>query len=221
MFPHPPHRVGVLFRKPAKLPPYERAVREVGLDPVRITPGEPLPLDGLSGLLFTGGSDVNPARYGADREPGTEEIDDGRDELESQMMQEAFGRDLPLFCICRGIQLMNVVCGGALIQHLDGHRIVTPDNPGRPAHSVDVVPQTMLHGIFGADRHEVNSRHHQAVDRLGAGLIVSARAGGVIEAIELAGKRFALGVQWHPEDSLENPLDRRLFEAFSNAVKSR
>ncbi len=220
MFRHPPHRVGVLFREPAKAPPYERALREVGLEPVRITPPDPLPLDGLAGLLFTGGDDVNPSRYGAEPAPETHRVDEPRDEAESRRMREAIESDIPVFCICRGMQLFNVVRGGTLIQHLEGHR-TQPGDAGMPVHPIDIVPGTRLREILGTDRHEVNSRHHQAVDRVGDGLIVSARASGVIEAIELPGRRFALGVQWHPEDSIENPLDRRLFQAFCDAVRLR
>lgn len=213
-------RVGVLFRNPEKLRPYERALREAGLDPVRLPPDDPRPLDGLAGLLFTGGGDVNPSRYGAAPAPETYGVDEPRDEAESRRMREAIERDIPFFCICRGMQLFNVVCGGTLIQHLDGHRIQR-ENPGQPVHSVEILPDTRLREILGTERHEVNSRHHQAVDRVGDWLMVSACADDVIEAIELPGRRFALGVQWHPEDSIDNPLDRRLFDAFSNAVKSR
>ena len=132
--------------------------------------------------------------------------------------------------ICRGLQLINVACGGTLIQHVantDTHRVKARDKePGRhpAAHSIRVKPGTRLAGIMGAGEHEVNSRHHQAVDRLGDGLIETAiAADGVVEALELAGDAaFAVAVQWHPEDRVAiSDGDRKLFEAFAAAMAHR
>jgi putative glutamine amidotransferase len=119
---------------------------------------------------------------------------------------------LPVLAICRGMQLFNVVHGGALTQHLDSHN--SPDG----LHHIHVVPNSRLAAIIGEGEHAVNSRHHQAVGRVGGGLMVSARSGdGVIEALERPGEAFAVAVQWHPEDRvLVSQADRKLFEAFGN-----
>jgi putative glutamine amidotransferase len=218
-------RAGVTFGNSARVAPYELALHEAGVEAV----GNPASLEGLDGLLLTGGSDVNPKLYGCQRAVESEPADDARDELEMRLLQEAVGADLPVLAICRGMQLFNVFHGGTLIQHLASvnvHRVKAHDaEPGRhPAvHSIRVKPGTRLAEIIGAGEHEVNSRHHQAVDRVGRGLIVSAVAGdGVIEGIEKPGAAFAIGVEWHPEDRVVvNPADRKLFEAFAAAMARR
>jgi putative glutamine amidotransferase len=216
-------RVGVTFRYEAKVVPYERALREVGIEPVRISPDAPQSSESIDGLVLTGGTDINPARYGQDRAPETGDPDDARDELEMRLLQDALAAGLPVLAICRGMQLMNVACGGTLIQHLtntDVH-IVKPREAA--AHFVHVTNGTCLAAIIGEGEHEVNSRHHQAIDRLGDGLIVSAKSpDGVVEAIENPGESFVLGVQWHPEDRiLLSAADRKLFEAFASALCAR
>jgi putative glutamine amidotransferase len=218
-------RAGVTFGNSARVGPYERALREAGIEAV----GNPASLEGLDGLLLTGGSDVNPKLYGSERAVESEPPDDARDELEMRLLQEAVAADLPVLAICRGMQLFNVFHGGTLIQHLasvDVHRVKALDaEPGRhPAvHSIRVTAGTRLAEIIGAGEHEVNSRHHQAVDRLGQGLIASAVAGdGVIEGIEKPGAAFAIGVEWHPEDRIAaSAADRKLFEAFALAMAQR
>jgi putative glutamine amidotransferase len=213
--------VAVTYGKETRVGPYEAALREVGVEPVR----NPESLDSLDGLLLSGGSDINPARYGQTN-AGSDEVDDGRDELEIRLLREALAADVPVLAICRGLQLFNVVCGGTLIQHLgstDVHR-QRPKNaePGKhpAAHRVWVGPDTRLAGIIGAGGHDVNSRHHQAIETIGERLIVSAISEeGVIEAIEKPGARFAVAVQWHPEDRIfVSPEDRQLFEAFAAAL---
>jgi putative glutamine amidotransferase len=219
-------RAGVTFGNSARVGPYERALREAGIESVR----NPASLEGLDGLLLTGGSDVNPKLYGQPRAAESEEADDARDGLEMKLLQEALEADLPVLAICRGLQLLNVAQGGTLIQHLassDVHRVKAHDAaPGRhPAvHSIRVKPDTRLAGIIGAGEHDVNSRHHQAVERVGKDLVVSAiAADGVIEALELTGNAaFAVAVQWHPEDRVAvNAADRKLFEAFALAMAQR
>ena len=218
--------VGVLFRNPRRVGPYDDALRLAGLDPVHITPEDRRRLDGLTGLLLTGGSDVNPARYGHLMN-GSEGVDDERDALEIEVLSEALDRDLPVFAICRGLQVLNVACGGTLIQHLatsETHQKRCPDSEaGRhpAAHGVNVAAGTKLAEIIGAGAKQVNSRHHQAAGRIGDGLIVSARSDdGVVEGLEHLSKRFVVGVQWHPEDRvLVSDDDRRLFEAFAAAVR--
>ena len=203
--------------------PYEEALRAAGIEPVLISPGCSIPQE-ASGLLLMGGSDVNPALYGAVRHAETQESDDARDELECVLIRDTLARDLPLLAICRGIQILNVQQGGTLVQHLDSterHRRRTEDR-GLPAHQVEIVPGTRLACIArNARAWGVNSRHHQAIARLGEGLRISAREpeDGVVEAVERPDKRFVVGVQWHPENM--SPVDERqarLFQAFAEAL---
>jgi len=207
----------------AKIAPYERALREVGIEPVR----NPASLDSLDGLLLSGGADINPALYGQTI-AGSDEVDDARDELEIRLLREALTADLPVLAICRGLQLFNVAYGGTLVQHLGStqvHRQKAQNaEPGKhpAAHRVWVGPDTRLAEIIGPGGHDVNSRHHQAIEIKAEGVIVSAISeDGVIEAIEKPGAAFAVAVQWHPEDRvLVSAADRKLFEAFAAALAS-
>ncbi|MBM3775199.1 MAG: gamma-glutamyl-gamma-aminobutyrate hydrolase family protein [Acidobacteria bacterium] len=204
-------RVGVTYRKQDKLEPYQRALRAAGLEAVPITPPALATLDGLAGLVLTGGTDIDPAEYRARRERQTQPPDGPRDRLERALLEQALERDLPVLAICRGMQLLNVVQGGTLVQHLPEHV--------SPRHLVRLKPGTRTAAILGLPPLRVNSRHHQALDRLGQELIVSARSlDGVIEAVEHRGKRFVLAVQWHPEDLVAEFRQRKLFEAFRGAV---
>jgi putative glutamine amidotransferase len=204
--------------------PYQEALRAVGIELVPVTTA-PMPAD-AEGLLLMGGSDVNPARYGEPRNPEAEEADHARDELESALIAEALARNLPLLAICRGLQILNVQQGGTLIQHLPStarHRQRT-ENKGTPVHPVEIIPGTELATIAGGSLHwNVNSRHHQAIDKLGQGLRISARdpEDGTIEAVERPDKRFVIGVQWHPENmSATDPRQARLFQAFADALQA-
>jgi len=206
--------------KPENSAPYEEALRGAGIEPLPIEPGSAIPAD-VSGLLLMGGTDVNPARFGETRHAETDDPDDARDDLECALIGEFLDRDLPVLAICRGIQILNVQHGGTLVQHLDStarHRVRTEDR-GLPAHQVDIVPGTRLAAIAGESREwDVNSRHHQALGRLGDGLLVSARdpEDGTIEAVERPDKRFVIGVQWHPENqSARDERQARLFRAFA------
>jgi putative glutamine amidotransferase len=159
-------------------------------------------------LVLSGGSDLDPALYGAKADPLTDPPDRERDEMQQRLLREALETDLPVLAICGGMQLFNVVHGGTLIQHIEGHRV--------PLHEGTVFAGTSLAEALGAGKRKMNSRHHQLVGKLGTGLIVSARAAdGIIEALERPGRRFAIAVQWHPEDL---PQDRPLFEAFGNSL---
>jgi gamma-glutamyl-gamma-aminobutyrate hydrolase PuuD len=216
-------RIGVSFRFRDKVLPYELALRLAGLEPVAITPdSSPLTQD-IDGLLLTGGSDIEPARYGQVRGPHTGKPDPGRDELELNLLKNALDTDLPVLAICRGMQLFNVFHGGTLIQHLVA--VERHDVRSKPAHdevhSVRICPRTTGASIFGAGDYGVNSRHHQGVDQVGEGLVVSGISDdALVEAIERPDRRFAVAVQWHPEDRIEHSAaDRRLFEAFAQAVR--
>lgn len=223
-------KIAVTFENPSEtarreITPYERALRGAGLEPVYITPRESPSLAGLKGLVLTGGGDINPLLYGQGVN-GSEDVDEDRDRLELDALARALAADLPVLAICRGVQLLNVAHGGSLIQHLTASDVHQKRCPGcemgrhPAAHSVEVAAGTRLAGISGAGTQEVNSRHHQAAERVGDGLIVSARStDGVIEGLERAGGKFVVGVQWHPEDRyLVSDADRRLFEAFALAV---
>jgi putative glutamine amidotransferase len=170
-------------------------------------------LDVLDGVVFSGGIDIDPDRYGADRHPATDPAQAHRDEGELALLRAALDRDLPTLAICRGFQLLNVLRGGDLIQHLpervghEGHR----ETPGVfSEHPVEVKAGTRLASIIG-ERHEgVKSSHHQGVGAIGEGLVETAWAeDGALEGLEDPSKRFAVGVLWHPE--MEE--DKRLFEA--------
>ncbi|KES06930.1 glutamine amidotransferase [Streptomyces toyocaensis] len=150
----------------------------------------------LDGLVVAGGPDVEPVRYGAEPDPRTGPPARARDAWELALIGAALERGLPLLGVCRGMQLLNVALGGTLVQHVDGHAEV-PGIFGR--HPVDPVPGTLYGGIAPGQA-SVPTYHHQAVDRLGTGLIPSAYAAdGTVEAIELPGATWVLGVQWHPE----------------------
>lgn len=209
--------------KPEHSLPYEEALRSAGIEPILIHPGAAIP-EGVSGLLLMGGTDVNPARFGQAPDPKTETPDDARDSLECPLIEDFLTRDLPVLAICRGVQILNVQHGGTLVQHLEAtqrHRVKTADK-GLPTHGVEIAPGTKLAAIAGEPlTMEVNSRHHQAIGRIGEGLRVSARdpEDGTIEAVERPDKRFVIGVQWHPENmSATDERQAKLFEAFAAAL---
>jgi putative glutamine amidotransferase len=213
----------IVYRELPEVEPYARAVEAVGLTPrlEAIRPG--IELGNCAGLLLTGGTDVNPVLYGALAAPETQEPDDERDGVEAALLGEALARDLPVLAICRGMQLLNVHRNGSLIQHLPtaARHVRRTPNRALPAHAVNIVPGTRLAAIAGRDRWQVNSRHHQAVEKLGDGLRVSAvdAEDGVIEAIEFPANRYVVGVQWHPENQMvEDAEQRKLFQSFANAL---
>jgi putative glutamine amidotransferase len=191
---------------------YVRAVVAAGGIPVLIPPTEVAPaiLDDLDGMVFTGGSDINPAVYGQEPHPESSGFHDHRDSAELELMRAALSRAMPVLGICRGMQLLNVARGGNLVQHLDGETHKGP--PGTyTRHSVTVLPGTHLADVLGTDAH-THSCHHQAPDRLGDGLRVAATAeDGTVEAIEDPAARHVVGVLWHPEEDEEGGA--ALFEA--------
>jgi len=197
---------------------YTRAVEVAGGRPLLIPPsGDGLEetLDVLDGVVFSGGSDVGPDTYGHDPHPETKGVIEERDQFELALLHAALERDMPVLAVCRGSQILNVALGGDLVQHLpDG----THQNP--PArfvrHEVRVRSDSRAGEALGASA-KVSCYHHQAVGRLGDGLRATAWAGDdVVEAVELPGRRFAVGVQWHPENDLD---DLRVFRALADAAK--
>jgi gamma-glutamyl-gamma-aminobutyrate hydrolase PuuD len=217
-------RVALATRSEAKAEPYRRALEQAGLEPEMYIPGSQQSLDDVGGLLLTGGTDVDTELYGETRQPETQIPDRERDDYELSLLRSALAKDLPVLAICRGLQLFNVACGGTLVQHLPGTATHQKKTAGMPVH--DVVLEGRLAEIFGSDRAAVDSRHHQAVNKVGKGLVVAARHpdDGVIEGLVYPAARFALGVQWHPEDMTEamtnDKVQPRLFKAFADAVSS-
>jgi gamma-glutamyl-gamma-aminobutyrate hydrolase PuuD len=203
-----------VWRMPAALLPYAyvERVAAAGGQPVILPPaGDPAPLvERLDGLIVAGGGDLDPGRYGAAAHTSTGYVREFRDEAEFALVGAALAAGLPLLGICRGMQVLNVHLGGSLHQHL-------PEVVGHAGHApapgefgdlpVRVAPGSTLSGVLGSGTSGAAHYHHQAVDRLGDGLTVSATAeDGTVEAVELAGHPFALGVQWHPETGPDGPL---------------
>ena len=214
-------QVLVCYRFEEKGSPYLTAIRNAGLEPVSATPAMALrSWDGIAGLVLTGGSDLNPSLYGQPRHEKTVDVDDERDAFELATLRKAIEAGIPVLCICRGMQLLNVHLGGTLFQDIPDHIIRTPEDPGKPVHTVTIAPGSLLLSVIGKDTMSVNSRHHQAVDRPGQGIRVSAVAtDGVIEGIELDRPHFVMGVQWHPEDQAAgDALNHRLFSGFAQAA---
>jgi putative glutamine amidotransferase len=186
-------------------------------------PGELL--DRLDGLLLAGGRDIDPLTYGARPEPETGEPSPERDRFELALATAALERDLPLLGVCRGMQMLNIACGGTLVQHLDGelcerHR----HTPGVFSdHDVTLEPGSLAARAAGGERVAVRSHHHQSLGEVGAGLIVTGRSpeDGIVEAVELPGKRFALGVLWHPEEDEASGVIGALVRAAAAAPASR
>lgn len=217
-------KVLVPYNEQRSVPPYLEAARAAGAEPVAVHTRGAIKLDGYAGLLLTGGVDVNPNLYGEAAAPETEKPDDERDRVELDLICQALDRDLPLLAICRGQQILNVYHGGTLVQHLpvESHHVRrTPRNPSLPAHEVNVVAGTLLAAVAGKPVLQVNSRHHQAVGRLGEHLTISARdpEDGVIEALERPDRIFVVAVQWHPENQAAKfPEQMALFRAFVDAA---
>jgi len=220
-----------------KLEDYKQAILHVGGEVRIVDPSMSVEdaLKGVDGLMLTGGDDVEPSRYGETAHETIVEAEPGRDEFEIGLVAAARARDLPLFAICRGLQVLNVACGGTLVQDIPSqvkgalpHSLKVPPNESYSlAHEVWLDKDTLLSRLMcerlsDADACEVNSRHHQAVKDLAQGFKVSATApDGVVEAIEDPSARFCLGVQWHPENFWRTGEFRPLFEAFVEASQNQ
>ncbi|GGU40372.1 gamma-glutamyl-gamma-aminobutyrate hydrolase family protein [Lentzea flava] len=169
----------------------------------------------LDGLVIAGGADIDPAAYGAEPHPMTGEPRRDRDDAEFALVEAALKLDLPVLGVCRGMQVLNVALGGTLHQHIEGHN----EAPGVFGHTgITVTPGTRLHAILG-DHTTVQCHHHQSLDRIADGLRVTAKApDGTVEAVEMEGARFVVGVQSHPEQDIE---DLRLFKALVDVSRRR
>ncbi len=218
----------------SKMPWY--ALRENYADAVARAGGLPLMLPHLpdeatdyagriDALIVTGGNfDVDPALFGATSRHARVTTKERRTDFEIAVLRAALARDLPVLGICGGQQVLNVVLGGTLIQHIPdeiaGALAHEQPNPRtEPGHAVRVVAGTLLHRVTGRDEMQVNSAHHQAVKDVAAGVVVDAVApDGVIEGIESPSHRFCLGVQWHPEYAID-PGDAAIFRAFVDAAR--
>jgi len=190
-------------------------------DPVAVTASAVgAVLDAVDGLLVIGGGDVSSGRYGQEPDGRNGGMNDRRDELELQLVDAAIDRDLPVLAICRGHQVLNVLFGGTLVQQLPDLLGSTRHQPAAGAFGEVTVltePGTHVHRLLG-ERVDVLCSHHQAVDAVGESLLVSARSDdGVVEAVEILGRTFVVGVQWHPEEQ----RDTRLFAGLVEAARAR
>jgi putative glutamine amidotransferase len=216
-------RFGVWEEETALVPAsYVRGVERAGGRPVLVPPSEDAveeTLDALDGLVFSGGSDLDPETYGQEPHPETKGVMPDRDRAELALLQAALARDQPVLAVCRGSQVLNVALGGDLVQHLP--EVVGDEKhkhtPGTFSdHDVSLEAGTRLAALLG-ERVPVKSHHHQGFGRVGAGLREAARAeDGTLEAVEDQSRRFALGVLWHPEAG----EDLRLFEALVEEARA-
>lgn len=200
--------------------PYVDAVAAAGGVPLLLPVLDPgraaTVVEGLDGLLLSGGGDVDPAWYGCVASPHVRKVQAERDGWEMALLRAALARGLPVLGICRGAQLLNVAAGGSLVQHLPdvsdlAHCV--DDRCNEEVHDVRIEAGSRLHTVVGSDGFGVNSLHHQAVSRLGHGLVAVAWADdGTVEAIEGITPVRMLGVQWHPELLTDRPGHRALFE---------
>jgi putative glutamine amidotransferase len=183
-------------------------------------------LDLIDGLILAGGADIDPASYGEAAHAKTSGTVPERDEFEIALTRGAIERDMPVLGICRGMQLLNVACGGTLLQHLPErfghheHRRVVGSFDGAD-HDVEVQEGTLAMRVIAESSHATKSHHHQGVDRLGEGLEVSCISAmdGLPEAVELADSRFVLGVQWHPEADETSSVIGALVAAAEEAAR--
>lgn len=218
----------------SKLHDYEASVRKVGGEPWVLDPAADRPADVVgraAGVLLTGGGDVDPSLYGEAPHPTFSAAEPGRDAYEIELVRRALEADLPVFAICRGVQLLNVARGGTLIQDIPSqipgglrHTREGADPPCTLAHEVwldkgSLLQTLMSDSLSETESCQVNSRHHQAIEAPGEGLVTVATApDGIIEAVEDPARRFCLGVQWHPENFYRTGEFRALFEGFLKAA---
>ena len=210
--------------------PYLRGIEQAGGAPVVLPLTENREvLDAVlahcQGLLVTGGQDVDPGRYGQMPLPECGKPDLELDGMEYILLDWAMERDVPILAVCRGIQILNTYFGGTLYQHLPAQCPSSVNHSQEPpydipVHSVTVAEDSFLAGLTGAGELQVNSFHHQAVDKVAPGFVVDAVSeDGLVEAIHLPERRFVLGVQWHPEFFLDQEWSRGMFNGFVTACE--
>jgi putative glutamine amidotransferase len=222
-------RIAVAWPQPDYLTSLERA----GATPRVLDPAVDRVEDVLNecdGVLLTGGADVDPVHYGADDRHPTLKLDTARDAYEIVLAREALARDMPLLAICRGVQLLNVAAGGTLVQDIPTHRPSDIVHGQRlpvtsTPHTIRVQEGSALASLLGPRATPdiaVNSRHHQSVDRVAPGFVVSAVApDGIVEGIERPGASFCVGVQWHPENFWETGEFSSMFAGLVDAATRR
>jgi putative glutamine amidotransferase len=244
ILPHRPLRVALTTSVEDRTEPFARpsvflytsyihALEQIGMAPVLITPAHSpgaiaALMDACNGIVLSGGEDIDPARYGEDPSPALGTVTPARDGMEFRALHCAIERQLPVLGICRGHQLLNVYYGGSLFQDIGtevpGDLVHEQSQPwDQRSHRATVDCDSMLCRIVGTERLFINSFHHQAIKRLGAGLRIVARAeDGLVEAVEHESYPWMLGVQWHPErneaTASDTDPDRRIFIAFRDAV---
>lgn len=213
--------------------PYVEAISQAGGIPILIPNNltqddQDRLLSKVDGILFTGGYDIDPACYGHPYHPLAGKVDHDRDQLEIHLVKSMAQTGKPFFGICRGLQVINVALGGSLYEHLPDQlpgnmHLENHDKPRNfLAHSVKIVPDSVLSHILSSGELGVNSLHHQGVNQVSPDLQVTAAApDGLVEGCELPGHPFAVAVQWHPEELREHAGMRRLFRAFVQACNPR
>ena len=210
---------------PAK---YVDGVRQAGGLPILLAPGEKNVVEVFSlvdGILFAGGGDLAPTIYGGKPHPRIARVDAERDRFEMSLARLALASDKPVLGICRGFQLLNIVTGGDLLQHVpdkyDGAVLHRQENGDQTEHEVNLMAGSRLAEIIGATRINVVSMHHQALDRIAHGWQVVAHADdGLVEAIEHTNHPWMVAVLWHPELALDDPNHQRVFAAFVKALRA-
>jgi|SRR5579859_4952755 len=208
---------------------YTEALRRAGAIPVVIPPQPENAaeiVEGLDGILLAGGDDCDPTAYGEERHPSVEPMDARRQNNDITLARVARERGIPTLAICLGVQVMNVAAGGTLIQDIDSELRTDIEHASEPSdrrrHPVLVEKNTKLAEIVGDQELGVNSSHHQAIRHVGRGLRVTALApDGIVEGLEDPSLPFYIGVQWHPEDMVEEKSAERLFGAFVEAARQQ
>lgn len=202
------------------------AVTEVGGVPVLLPPIQSEGdvdrfFDIVDGFIFTGGADIDPSVYGQEKHETTNILPERREDFDLMLMKKVLESDKPVLGICLGMQEMNVACEGTLIQDIPSQTDSTLIHKGEGSgHDVEVIEETMLRDLLGGVTFSVNSMHHQAVDKVGEGLKITAKSpDGIVEGIEKTDHPYAIGVQWHPEYLTDNESQLNIFRGLIKAAK--